>query len=375
MKLLLTMIVGGKVDEKFVTAALDNVSESVDYAIVNFNADSEDPFYRVNRERIVASHFSQEGRLTLREAPFVNFSQARNVCLEESERFSPEWILRLDADEVVYPDRFNALVETLEKESARTVRVPFWHLLHMRLYQEKQTCALFSRFIPGRRWIGAVHERLQGGDGSVAIRGEEFSYVHYSYTLPPRQIHAKWSHYASLEGKRETADPETLIDDRYAIAAPFLEAHPPGADAVLDREVREGRIKDRRLNLLAVVCGPDPVARLRTVENLSATRNPDYPLTITEVGGDLWAGWNEAMRVEAERGEWEFFLFIPAGATFAEQGWQKSLVNTALCKRHSVFTPEGSVQTVMVERAVLSNYMQRGYRRYPVVRNCRVVER
>lgn len=371
----LNMIVG-PVDERWIQYALDNVADDVAHAVINDNGG-----HLANRERIFQSRFAREGRLTYFTSSFENFSQARNLCLENMPPGEWDWLLRLDCDEVHYPHRFADLASRLAdwaSAGVSTIRIPFWHLLAPRIYQSYEECAQLFRWHPSLRWHGVVHETLST-HGVIIKAGEPF--VHYSYCHPQPVVFGKWQQYSELEGdpehyRRQGTQPETVIADRYATAgAPFREEHPPGAREYWAGEVAAGRARGGSEKMMVAIAAPEYASGIATLRHLQETHNADYPLAFTLVVPEALRAFTESAHGhEAEivgipagawadgrawlakfwsQGgvDWGMVLFLAGGAYFTTSGWQKALANAVFClPEYDAYRPEGARETLLVAR-------------------------
>lgn len=115
-----------------------------------------------------------------------HFAQARNAALA---RCSAEWVLSIDADEVVVGDRdtlYGVLANIGEHIDACAVLIANAGGPDVRGLKEHYEFKLFRRV--RSRWVGRIHERLQRIDGSdlrtVVISSELLNIRHYGYLDP-----------------------------------------------------------------------------------------------------------------------------------------------------------------------------------------------
>lgn len=382
MNICLNMIVGST-NEQYLKFALDNVSDIVNIAVINDNGCNPS-----NKNRIMESRFSKEDRVVYFESDFLDFSDARNQCL----CYTPDdtdWVLKLDADEVVYPDRISRLVEGLSSVTHEDViRVPFWHLLSWRTYQEFTHTNQFFRYHPSLCWRGRVHETLLLGSPYHVV-DDSLAHVHYSYVLSQPEIYAKWVRYSQLEGDpdhyiRKGTTGATVVEDRYALSgAPFFQEHPPGAREYIAAEMKRRKYHDVPLPLAVCIHGRSADALVRTAMSVRDTQNPDYPFlfalfpeegaqgdwqfvqqkleltgglsSVLPVGYTQEALYHHVAELASRRPDIGHFLIVRAGTTFPVQGYVKALVNAAYClfDCHDAYRPKGAKETILVPRDVI----------------------
>lgn len=233
------MIVGRRA-EPYLADTLASIADVCAHAVVNDNSGDEDGS---NSLVIGASAFARSGRLTHLRTTFVDFSDARNACIDATpEAFRGGWALFADADEVHGDDlgrmaevlpRLPAGVDALDGYSRNFIgSFDFWNTMHRRLR--------FFRLAPGRRWEGGVHERLVPLARREAVPAVG---AHYGHVCTPALEFERESLYKSL------GQPVTLLD-RAALheispalvwgawlkdALPYRGGHPPAALATIAR--------------------------------------------------------------------------------------------------------------------------------------------
>jgi hypothetical protein len=260
------LIVGGR-EEPFLEALLESLSGAVDVLIVNDNGPDPSPHEKTLR----ASWFARNDRLFVDRAPFVDFATARNHCLDVHARVDGgSWIVFVDADEV-HGEAVTRVARQLDSVPAMYDFVDgyTWHFFQsFDLYTSIERRMAFFRFRPGVRWIGSVHERLEGLPGArLAL---PYVYAHYGHVLPARRHAEKGRHYSSLgqtgeivpEEALASLDAATYFKRIWPAALRFTGEQPPAARAVVARLREEHAANQERALELARAAQP-PLVRAR----------------------------------------------------------------------------------------------------------------
>jgi hypothetical protein len=233
------MIVGGRA-EPYLADALASISDICVHAVINDNSSSG---AGPNAAAILESSFAKSGRLTHLRTTFVDFSAARNACIDATpDALRSGWALYADADEVHGPElaalvrllpRLPADVDTLDGYSRNFIgSFSYWNTLHRRLR--------FFRLARERRWRGKVHERLEplGRREATSAVG-----AHYGHVCTPTVEVDRERLYKSL-GQPVTLLDKSSIDiitpalvwgEQLRDALPFRGAHPTAAAATIAR--------------------------------------------------------------------------------------------------------------------------------------------
>jgi hypothetical protein len=231
------MIVGGRA-EPYLADALASIADVCVHAVINDNSSSGDS---ANAAVILESRFAKSGRLTHVRTAFVDFSAARNACIDATpDALRNGWALYADADEVHGPEltamvrllpRLPLDVDTLDGYSRNFIgSFSYWNTIHRRLR--------FFRMAPERRWQGKVHERLEplGRREAAPSVG-----AHYGHVCTPTVEVDRERLYKSL------GQPVTLLDkspvdeitpalvwgEQLYDALPFAGTHPAAAAATI----------------------------------------------------------------------------------------------------------------------------------------------
>jgi hypothetical protein len=262
------LILGAR-EEPFLPALLDSLSGAVDSLIVNDNGPDPSPHEAVLRE----SWFGDHDRLFIDRTPFADFSTARNRCLDVHARTGAgTWIAFVDADEV-HDETVRRITRDLGAVPATYDFVDgyTWHFFQsFDLYTSIERRMAFFRFKPGARWVGSVHERLEGLAGRrLAL---PYVYAHYGHVLPARRHAEKGRHYSSLGQIGETI-PEDALDSLDAATyfkriwpevLRFTGEQPPAARAVVAR-LREEYAAEQERALELMRAAQPPLVRARNV--------------------------------------------------------------------------------------------------------------
>lgn len=260
------LILGAR-EEPFLAALLDSLTGAVDALIVNDNGPDPSPHKATLRE----SWFGDHDRLFVDREPFVDFSTARNRCLDMHARIGAgTWIAFVDADEV-HGETVRRIARNLGAIPAAYDFVDgyTWHFFQsFDLYTAIERRMTFFRYKPGVRWVGSVHEQLDGLDGKrLAL---PYVYAHYGHVLPARRHAEKGRHYSSL-GQTGEIVAEEALDSLDAAAyfkriwpdvLRFTGEQPPAARAVVAR-LREEYAADQQRALELARAAQPPAVRAR----------------------------------------------------------------------------------------------------------------
>ncbi|HET9393322.1 MAG TPA: hypothetical protein VFO29_07385 [Candidatus Rubrimentiphilum sp.] len=262
------LILGAR-EEPFLAALLESLSGAVDSLIVNDNGSDPSPHDATLRE----SWFGDHDRLFVDRAPFVDFSTARNRCLDVHARTGAgTWIAFVDADEV-HGETVRCITRNLGEVPAAYDFVDgyTWHFFQsFDLYTSIERRMAFFRFNPGARWVGNVHEQLVGLNGKrLAL---PYVYAHYGHVLPARRHAEKGRHYSSLGQRGETVpeealdslDPAVYFKRIWPDVLRFTGEHPPAAQSAIARLRAEYAADQARALELARAAQP-PLVRARNV--------------------------------------------------------------------------------------------------------------
>ena len=193
----------GRRPEPYLPAVLESLKDAVDLVVVN---DNSGKVRSGNRQALERSTLARDGRVAVFEAPFVNFSDARNRCLAHMRgplRYllaADFWILMVDCDEV-----HGAGIEFITRRvlpwvgtSAGVVDSYFVQFMHDPGYflsMDRRHNLLF-RHTPELAWELDVHEHLAGlAKGRLCL---PYLYYHMGYVAPTSRIRDKWTQYRSL---------------------------------------------------------------------------------------------------------------------------------------------------------------------------------
>ncbi len=203
------MIVGRRT-EPYLADALSSIADVCAHAVINDNSgDAGGP----NDNTIGLSAFARSGRLTHLRTVFVDFSTARNECIEATPQvFRGGWALFADADEV-HGEELGAMIRVLARLPVDVDALDgysrnfigsfdYWNTMHRRLR--------FFRLAPGRRWEGGVHERLAPLGRREALPAVG---AHYGHVCTPETEVQRERLYKSL------GQPVTLLDKAASLEA------------------------------------------------------------------------------------------------------------------------------------------------------------
>ncbi|MDN4523629.1 glycosyltransferase family 2 protein [Fictibacillus fluitans] len=210
-----------KDEEQFLPYSIRSIYEAVDEIIVVDNGSTDKTVQ-------IANSFDKVK--LLQDDTKDNFAYLRNLALEEAEG---EWLIKIDADEVFYPNLAKEIKRLTSDKSVDAYTCWFYHLTgdywHMQnscdfdpMYHRQ----FLYRNHDGLRWEQPVHEYLKGVGPNVLETA--LHYVHYGYTKSLSKIKDKFIYYGRLEGLPDTVShiPEEKILEGRKLT-PFMYDHPP----------------------------------------------------------------------------------------------------------------------------------------------------
>lgn len=211
-----TILLGAQ-SEPFLPACLESVAEAIDYAVVDLNGN-----YEENMAVLQSSRLYKEKRMRIEKSVFKDYSTARNNTFAMLPP-QTEWIMRLDADEVHFPQDLQVLTRELIPNLDDSVgmfdsySLTFFHSFKYVAKLERRH-DLFVRYHKGMKWERSIHEQLIGRQGKRLAA--PYIFPHYSLLRDPEvflqkvEAYIKMSNqYASLQ-KALTKDPLTEIMER-----------------------------------------------------------------------------------------------------------------------------------------------------------------
>lgn len=153
-----------------------------------------------------------------------SFSAARELARTNSTQ---QWVLRLDADEVIHEDNVFELRELCRGKGYDSIEVSFYHfMIYPWLYQYIEPKVILMRK-NSFTWAGDVHEHSTK-IGNV-LSATDIHYYHYGYCRGQTEVFKRWQLYVDIDGKPDWykgQDPEHIIDDRIHVCSNFEGGHP-----------------------------------------------------------------------------------------------------------------------------------------------------
>lgn len=237
MSIALNMIIGPFVEPFFVAAvksALPIISEIV---LVDTSPDTQPN--RNNIDEIIWAANEKGISLQYIAMPRKDDASFSFAAAREAARINThaEWILRLDADEVLHEKDYEMLVAPTKLPNISAIEVTFYHfMVYPWLFQYiEPKVILFKRDMA--KWVKGVHEVLD-------IRGQtyrlhEVKYFHYGYCRGEAEVFKRWVLYTDIDGRPnyyDGVDPNTILQDRISVCQNFpKELHPVAVHSTLDR--------------------------------------------------------------------------------------------------------------------------------------------
>ena len=206
------MLMGAK-REPFLGACLASIRDAVDHLIVNDNSGmAEHPNLSVMQE----SELYRSGRVTIVQSAFLGFGPCRDLCLDEMRKTDEpgRWVIFVDCDEVHVPTIKRVTQGLLPKLPERIGIVEGYF---QQIFQSPDCIQtldhrhnLMFRFRPEIRWVGQVHEKLEGLAGQRLVI--PYRYFHYGYLEPPAIVAEKWRFYGSLGDRQSGRQSEIPVE-------------------------------------------------------------------------------------------------------------------------------------------------------------------
>lgn len=244
-------------------ACLATLDGALDLLAVDLNGDCPE-----NLRDLEESALFRRGALILEARPFTNFAEARNHTLEMLPP-GPGWVMKVDADEVHYPEGLALVTRGILPALPGSVGIlDAYQAQFMQSFRYLEAVErrhdLFLRRTPELAYAGGVHEQVQG------VRGRRLAapyvYGHYGYVRDPGEVLDKWKHYAALGDP--TYDPEELgravaegyLDEQASRCHLYRGEHPRALEGLREQMER----------------GPSHVARFDRLMG-ARSRIPEFP--------------------------------------------------------------------------------------------------
>lgn len=220
----LNMIIGPYY-EVFLTPAIRSCLDLVDEIVIVDTAPEKNP----NRNTLIEEIDFGNKKVTIIEMfrgedKDFSFSAARELARENTES---DWVLRLDADEILHEKDIETLKAVTKLPKVDAVEVAFFHfMIYPWLYQyiEPKTI-LFKR--SKAKWTRGVHEGLEIRGNTYKLH--EVKYFHYGYCRGQEEVFKRWQLYVDIDGKPDWykgQDPNHILDDRIKVCHNFEGEHP-----------------------------------------------------------------------------------------------------------------------------------------------------
>jgi hypothetical protein len=213
--------------EPFLSAAIESTRYLVDEIIFVDTA----PGNNLNRD--ILEHWSSEFPKEDKRSVLINmprgedkdfsYSEARELAREFTEA---DWVLRLDADEVLHEKDIPLLLEISKIDNISSVEVKFYHfMIYPWLYQYTESKRILFR-TQNFHWTHAVHEIpiVHGKNAILPI-----FYYHYGYCRGQEEVFKRWMLYRDIEGKPayyDNMNPSEILNSRLSVCQNFTGTHP-----------------------------------------------------------------------------------------------------------------------------------------------------
>ena len=229
MSVTAVMLMGAK-REPFLGACLASIRDAVDQLIVNDNSGLAE---HANLSVMKESELYRSGRVTIVPSAFLGFGPCRDLCLAEMRKTDEpgRWIIFVDCDEVHIPTISRVTQRLLPNLPERIGIVDGYFQQIFQSPDCMQTLDhrhnLMFRFRPDIRWVGQVHEKLDGLAGQRLVI--PYRYFHYGYLETPKVVAEKWRFYGSLgdrQSGRQSEIPEEYMQKELGRLHAFYGRHP-----------------------------------------------------------------------------------------------------------------------------------------------------
>lgn len=238
MTIALNMIIG-KWEEPFLQAAFASTLDLCDEWVFIDTAPGNNP----NRGTLedIAWHINYQDNpkwvriidMPRGEDKDFSFAAARELARVNTES---EWVLRLDADEVLHEKDIPILKElTGVPTGFQAIEVAFYHfMVYPWLYQyiEPKTILIKKDAFS---WVNGVHE-VPTIKGKIK-RIHDIKYFHYGYCRGQEEVFKRWQLYVDIDGRPtwySGVNPSTILDDRISVCQNYRKDHPKVVHSTLD---------------------------------------------------------------------------------------------------------------------------------------------
>ncbi|MGE7906607.1 glycosyltransferase family 2 protein [Peribacillus sp. NPDC094092] len=218
-------------EEEFLPFSIQSIYDAVDEIIVVDNGSTD-------RTVEIAKSFNKVRLINCNERG--DFAKLRNLALEAA---TGKWLLKVDADEIFYPDLAANIKKLISDETVDAYTCWFYHLMGDVWHMQNESdfdMRYYRQFLirnhENLRWVQPVHEYLQGV-GSKII-DSRLQYVHYGYTKHLTYIKEKFKYYEEIEGLVDTVShipAEQILAGREI--KPFNRNHPPVIEQYVQKRI------------------------------------------------------------------------------------------------------------------------------------------
>jgi glycosyltransferase involved in cell wall biosynthesis len=236
LTIALNMIIG-KWEEPFLQAAFASTIGLCDEWVFIDTAPGNNP----NRGTLndIAYHYQFDdtpGRVKIIDMPRgedkdFNFAAARELARVNT---NSDWVLRLDADEVIHERDTPVLLEAVSTE-ASAIGVKFYHfMVYPWLYQYIENKTILFR-TKNFYWENDVHEipRINGN-----VKYLSTIYFHYGYCRGQEEVFKRWQLYVDIDNRPtwyQNTNPKEILNDRIPVCKNFKGSHPITVQPILEK--------------------------------------------------------------------------------------------------------------------------------------------
>jgi len=163
-----------------------------------------------------------------------SFAAARELARVNTKS---DWVLRLDADEIVHEKDIPILLKFVEEGNKySSLEVSFYHfMVYPWLFQYIEPKEILFKK-DNFHWEKGVHELPYVNGFQKKIH--EIKYFHMGYCRGQAEVFKRWKLYTDIDGRPtwyNGVNPKTILDDRISVCQNFTGSFPKALEPTLDK--------------------------------------------------------------------------------------------------------------------------------------------